>query len=48
MEITEYIVSSETRVVITKEYNALVNKDEFRYHKISDVIEGVSHKPASL
>jgi hypothetical protein len=48
MKGTEYFVSLQTSVVITKEYNVMANSDEIIGTTISDCISEVSYKPMSL
>jgi len=49
MKETEYFVSPYTSIVLTKEYNVMVNCEELNmYHRISDAVTEVSHKPMSL
>jgi dsDNA-specific endonuclease/ATPase MutS2 len=45
---TEHFVQLKTSVVINEEYNIMVNSEEYWYHRISDVICEVSHKPMPL
>ena len=42
----EYFVSLQTSAVLTKEYNVMVNYEE--YHRICDVMYEMSHKALSL
>jgi hypothetical protein len=49
MKETEYILSSQTNVVLTKGNYVMVTCEELNmYNRISDAIDEASHKPMSL